>query len=66
MNDLDEFAEVALAMLALTLLVWLLTYLERALIRPATDKRARRGSDGGKSVPSRARPQTTSCSQAGR
>ena len=41
MNDLDEFAEVALAILVgLTLLVWLLTYLERTLIQPMPDKRA--------------------------
>ena len=33
MNDLDEFAEVALAIfVALTLLNWLLTYLEQTLI----------------------------------
>jgi hypothetical protein len=44
MNDLDEFAEVALAIfIALTLLIWLLTYLERTLVRPGTEKRARRG-----------------------
>jgi glutamine phosphoribosylpyrophosphate amidotransferase len=44
MNDLDEFAEVALAIfLALTLLIWLLTYLERTLIQPVTEKRAGRG-----------------------
>ena len=43
MNDLDEFAEVALAIfVALTLLIWLLTYLERSLVRPVTEKRARR------------------------
>jgi hypothetical protein len=43
MNDLGEFAEVALAIfVALTLLIWLLTYLERTLIRPVTDKRGRR------------------------
>jgi hypothetical protein len=41
MNDLDEFAEIALAILVgLTLLVWLLTYLERTLIQPMPDKRA--------------------------
>jgi hypothetical protein len=35
MNDLDEFAEVALAIfVALTLLIWFLTYLERTIIRP--------------------------------
>jgi hypothetical protein len=39
MNDLDEFAEVALA----TLLIWLLTYLERTISRPLTEKRTRRG-----------------------
>ena len=44
MNDLDEFAEVALAIfVALTLLIWLLTYLERTLVRPVTEKRTRRG-----------------------
>jgi hypothetical protein len=43
MNDLDEFAEVALAIfVALTLLIWLLTYLERNLVPPVTEKRARR------------------------
>ena len=43
MNDLDEFAEVALAIfVALTLLMWLLTYLERTLVRPMTEKRTRR------------------------
>jgi hypothetical protein len=43
MNDLDEFAEVALAIfVALTLLIWLLTYLERTLIRPLDQKRAPR------------------------
>jgi hypothetical protein len=44
MNGLGEFAEVALAIfVALTLLVWLLTYLVRTLIRPVTEKRACRG-----------------------
>jgi hypothetical protein len=44
MNDLDEFAEVALAIfVALTLLIWLLTYLERTLTRQVTEKRASRG-----------------------
>src|SRR5215217_9329047 len=38
-DDLDEFAEVALA----TLLIWLLTYLERTISRPLTEKRTRRG-----------------------
>jgi hypothetical protein len=43
MNDLDAFAEVALAIfLALTLLIWLLTYLERNLVRPITEERAPR------------------------
>ena len=47
MNDFDEFAEVALAIfVALTLLIWLLTYLERSLIRPVTKKHAG-GSLGG-------------------
>jgi hypothetical protein len=46
MNDLDEFAEVALAIfVALTLLIWLLTYLERTLVRPVAEKRTRRGGD---------------------
>ena len=40
MNDLDEFAAIALTILvSLTLLVWLLTYLERGLVRPVTEKR---------------------------
>jgi hypothetical protein len=39
MNDLDEFAEVALA----TLLIWFLTYLERTISRPLTEKHTRRG-----------------------
>jgi hypothetical protein len=44
MNDLDEFAEVALAVfVALTLLIWLLTYLERTISRPLTEKRTRHG-----------------------
>jgi hypothetical protein len=44
MNDLDEFAEVALAIfVALTLLNWLLTYLEQTLIQPVTKRRAQRG-----------------------
>jgi hypothetical protein len=44
MNDLDEFTEVALAIfVALTLLIWLLTYLERTISRPLTEKRTRRG-----------------------
>jgi hypothetical protein len=43
MNDLDEFAEVALAIfVALTLLIWLLTYLEQTLIQPVTKRRAQR------------------------
>jgi hypothetical protein len=44
MNDLDEFAEIALAIfVALTLLIWLLTYLERRMTEPAAQKRTRRG-----------------------
>ena len=40
MNDLDEFVEIALAILiGLTLLVWLLTYLERGLVRPLKEER---------------------------
>jgi len=43
MNDLDEFAEIALAIfVALTLLIWLLTYMERTLIDPASRRRIRR------------------------
>lgn len=43
MNDLDEFAEVALAIfVVLTMLIWLLTYLERTLIQPVTGGRRRR------------------------
>jgi hypothetical protein len=43
MNDFDEFADIALAIfLALTLLIWVLTYLERALIDPASRRRNRR------------------------
>jgi hypothetical protein len=43
MNDLDEFAEIALAIfVALTALIWLLTYLERTLLQPVTEKRVRR------------------------
>jgi hypothetical protein len=42
-EDLDEFAEVALAIfVALTLLIWLLTYLERTLVKSAGEKRTRR------------------------
>jgi hypothetical protein len=40
MNDLDEFAEVALVIFtALTLLIWLLTYLERTLVKSVAEKR---------------------------
>ena len=43
MNDFDEFAEIALAIfLALTLLIWLLTHLERTLIDPAPRRSNRR------------------------
>ena len=43
MNDWDEFAEVALAIfVALTLLVWLLTRLERSLLDPSSPHRNRR------------------------
>jgi len=43
MNDLDEFAEVALAIfVALTLLIWVLTYLERSLVKSVAEKRTRR------------------------
>jgi hypothetical protein len=44
MNGLDEFAEAALTILVgVTLLIWLLTYLEQGLIWPVTEKRRRRG-----------------------
>jgi hypothetical protein len=57
MNDLDEFAEVALAIfVALTLLIWLLTYLERTLVRPVTEKRTRRGLGRKKNSASRVPP----------
>jgi hypothetical protein len=40
MNDLDEFAEVALAIfVALTLLICLMTYLERTLTQPVSERR---------------------------
>jgi hypothetical protein len=43
MNDFDEFAEIALGIfVVLTVLIWLLTYLERTLVQPAAEKRARR------------------------
>jgi hypothetical protein len=43
MNDFDEFAEIALAIfVALTLLIWVLTYMERTLIDPASRRRNRR------------------------
>jgi hypothetical protein len=43
MNDFDEFAEIALAIFfALTLLIWLLTYMERTLIDPASPQRLAR------------------------
>jgi len=42
MNDFDEFTEIALAIfVGLTLLIWLLTYMERTLIDPASRRRAR-------------------------
>jgi hypothetical protein len=43
MNDFDEFAEIALGIfVGLTVLIWLLTYLERTLVQPVAEKRARR------------------------
>ena len=40
MNDFDEFAEIALAIfVGMTLLIWLLTYMERTLIDPASRRR---------------------------
>jgi hypothetical protein len=43
MNDFDEFAEIALAIfVGLTLLIWLLTYMERTLIDPVSRRRNRR------------------------
>ena len=48
MNDLDEFAEVAIAIfVAMTLLICLLTYLERTLTQPASERDARAGLFGG-------------------
>jgi hypothetical protein len=45
MNDFDEFAEIALAIFfVLTLLIWVLTYLERTLIDPASH-RDQRGAE---------------------
>jgi hypothetical protein len=45
MNDFDEFAEIALGIfVVLTLLIWVLTYLERTLVEPAREKRTRMGS----------------------
>ena len=50
MNDLDEFAEVALVIFAaLTLLIWLLTYLERTLVKSVAEN-ARVGSSQGKGL----------------
>jgi hypothetical protein len=46
MNDFDEFAEIALAILfVLTLLIWVLTYLERTLVDPASQRRNRRRAE---------------------
>lgn len=46
MNDFDEFAEIALAiLLALTLLIWLLTYLERTLIDSVSQHRDQRRAE---------------------
>ena len=43
MNGLDEFVEAALMILVgVTLLVWLLTYLERGLVRSVTENRRSR------------------------
>ena len=43
MNGLDEFAEAALTILVgVTLLVWLLTFLERGLVESVTGQRRRR------------------------
>ena len=59
MNDLDEFAEIALAIfLALTLLIWLLTYMERTLIDPASRRRNRRRARPPGSTASRDEPPT--------
>jgi hypothetical protein len=43
MNDFDEFAEIALGIfVVLTVLIWLLTYLERTLVQPSSKKRDRK------------------------
>ena len=60
MNDLDEFAQIAAAIfVALTFLIWLLTYLEQTLIEPVTENRARRRGVGREGEPSRLRLLTT-------
>ena len=52
MNDLDEFAEVALVIfVALTLLIWLLTYLERTLVKSVAGKRTRGVIQGKRPAP---------------
>jgi hypothetical protein len=59
MNDFDEFAEVALAIfLALTLLIWLLTNMERTLIDPASRRRNRRRARPPGSTASKDEPPT--------
>jgi hypothetical protein len=59
MNDFDEFAEIALAIfLALTLLIWLLTNMERTLIDPASRRRNRRRARPPSSTASKDEPPT--------
>jgi hypothetical protein len=59
MNDFDEFAEIALAIfLALTLLIWLLTNMERTLIDPASRRRNRRRTRPPGSTASKDEPPT--------
>jgi hypothetical protein len=59
MNDFDEFAEIALAIfVGLTLLIWVLTYLERTLIEPGSQHRNRRRRQPPGSTPLRNKPPT--------
>jgi hypothetical protein len=61
MNDFDEFAEIALAIfLVLTLLIWLLTYLERTLVDPASQHGNRRRARPPDSRPVKDEPPTDS------
>jgi len=59
MNDFDEFAEIALAIfVGMTLLIWLLTYMERTLIDPASRRRNRQRDRPPSSTASRNEPPT--------